>query len=298
MNPQSAQDLVKAGFYGYQGWDDAGALADFKATGGAGKGSSTVGAITQSQPTQSNQSPQNFGNNAIGLANQALQTYQPYVDKAAGFINQGMDKINSSYQGLLDSIKKRTEMNVADEYGRRGIPVSSGIVGQAQNEQVTLNQAPIYASLADKTNTGYGNLASLYSGVGNFLQSIGIGDASVAQAVSAANRAPIGDLWGDGAQTNLPQLTDVALNQQTTNPNNYNPSTQITGYPGVQRLADGSPAILGLPGPSPTMPQGGQTAAQTAGFRAQQTAQEELAQRQMAQALYPSIFNLFGLLQR
>jgi len=33
-----AQDLVNAGYYGYQGWGDAEAQADFNATGGVGKG--------------------------------------------------------------------------------------------------------------------------------------------------------------------------------------------------------------------------------------------------------------------
>lgn len=34
----TAADLVNAGWYGYAGWPDAGAAADFAATGGAGKG--------------------------------------------------------------------------------------------------------------------------------------------------------------------------------------------------------------------------------------------------------------------
>ena len=34
----TAQSLVQQGFYGYQGWGDAEADADFRATGGAGKG--------------------------------------------------------------------------------------------------------------------------------------------------------------------------------------------------------------------------------------------------------------------
>ena len=41
--PGSAQDLVAQGFYGYQGWGDAEALADFRATGGSGKGGPTSG---------------------------------------------------------------------------------------------------------------------------------------------------------------------------------------------------------------------------------------------------------------
>lgn len=39
--PLSAQDLVSRGYYGYQGWNDAEALADYRATSGAGKGAPT-----------------------------------------------------------------------------------------------------------------------------------------------------------------------------------------------------------------------------------------------------------------
>lgn len=39
MAPQTAQDLINTGFYGYRGWGDAEAIADYRATGGAGKGS-------------------------------------------------------------------------------------------------------------------------------------------------------------------------------------------------------------------------------------------------------------------
>lgn len=53
--PGSVQDLINMGYSGYQGWDSAGALADFRATGGSGKGGpsssggggSTSGAFTQ-----------------------------------------------------------------------------------------------------------------------------------------------------------------------------------------------------------------------------------------------------------
>ena len=49
----TASELVAKGFYGYAGWDDAGANADFNATGGAGKGgsrSSGMGNINVSKP--------------------------------------------------------------------------------------------------------------------------------------------------------------------------------------------------------------------------------------------------------
>lgn len=41
--PQSAQDLINMGFTGYAGWGNAEAVADYKATGGQGKGGSTQG---------------------------------------------------------------------------------------------------------------------------------------------------------------------------------------------------------------------------------------------------------------
>lgn len=44
--PQSVADLVNMGFYGYQGWDNTAALADFKSTGGAGKGGASGQSIS------------------------------------------------------------------------------------------------------------------------------------------------------------------------------------------------------------------------------------------------------------
>jgi hypothetical protein len=44
--PQTAQDLVNMGYYGYTGWGDREAIADFNATGGQGKGGATAGGGT------------------------------------------------------------------------------------------------------------------------------------------------------------------------------------------------------------------------------------------------------------
>ena len=42
-NPETAQDLVDMGYYGYTGWGDDEAIADFNATQGAGKGGPSSG---------------------------------------------------------------------------------------------------------------------------------------------------------------------------------------------------------------------------------------------------------------
>ena len=47
----TAAGLVAQGYYGYAGWSDAAAQADFAATGGAGKGGQTGGGFNTAQPT-------------------------------------------------------------------------------------------------------------------------------------------------------------------------------------------------------------------------------------------------------
>src|SRR3972149_570673 len=42
--PSSAADLISRGYYGYAGWNDREAVADFQATGGQGKGGPTASA--------------------------------------------------------------------------------------------------------------------------------------------------------------------------------------------------------------------------------------------------------------
>ena len=58
----TAQELINMGYTGYQGWDDAGANADFNATGGSGKGSNTSGSTATSSTPQATASiaPQTF----------------------------------------------------------------------------------------------------------------------------------------------------------------------------------------------------------------------------------------------
>lgn len=220
MNPQSVQDLINAGFYGYQGWGNAEALADYKATGGAGKGQAT-GAMTQ---TNTQAAPTNYNSSAISTANQGLQQYQPYLDKAAGFINQGISKVQDSYQGLLDSIKKRTETGVAQEFGKRGIPISSGIVQNAQNEAVTNAQAPIVANQAKDLNTGYENLASLYGGAGDLFARL-FGAQSTANAASQ-------DTYDPESEHNASQ-GGAPMTQQT--------SGGVSAPGGGVRFSDGTP---------------------------------------------------------
>lgn len=58
MNPRSAQDLVNMGYYGYRGWGDTEALADFRATGGKGKGG-------PSSQSSSSGGGQNFANSFV-----------------------------------------------------------------------------------------------------------------------------------------------------------------------------------------------------------------------------------------
>lgn len=206
MNPQSVQDLINAGYYGYNGWGNAEALADFRATGGAGKGG----------PTN-----QTASNTSSSSSSTTSNTSNPNLNTAAGYLNTAINNTNSAYQNLLNSIKGRTETAVASEYGKRGIPTSSGVVSQAQGQQVTDNQAQVLAQQTGATNPLYQMLAGLY------------GNQSELDAKSADKRASLDDLFKNAGGGGLTQdTTGSGLPQQT--------------QPGVQRLADGSPATLGL----------------------------------------------------
>lgn len=92
----SAQDLVNSGFVGYQGWGDAEADADFRATGGAGKqggGSSSGGGA--SLPA--------FNFDQAAAEKTAMEQLRPYYEK-----------LLKIYNGDINLAKKRME----EDYSR------------------------------------------------------------------------------------------------------------------------------------------------------------------------------------
>lgn len=174
--PRSAQELVNMGYYGYRGWNDAEALADFRATGGSGKGSPTI------QSSGFNTAGNSTTFNPIDTAKQLLQfqqeANQPYINQlqqsipeiqqAAQTQTQALQSteqpLKERYQQVLDQIKgagQREEQRVstatAREYGKRGIPLTSGVYDEALQEKLQ----PVserFAGLASDTSFGFENL--------------------------------------------------------------------------------------------------------------------------------------------
>lgn len=148
-------DIVAKGFRGYRGWNnDAAAEADFRATGGAGKwdpGSSAevtgkpVTNVAQ-QPTQPDTSA--LFERALRIQQEAAQPVVSALEsqKAAvpslvasqkSSLEANKQSLKTRYENILSELKRRqgvdTEaVNLAEsrEFGRRGIPLSSGMFEQ------------------------------------------------------------------------------------------------------------------------------------------------------------------------
>lgn len=198
MNPTSAQDLVNMGFYGYQGWDDAGALADYRATGGAGKGSATniQSGVNNSVSNFTGGLPSlNVGGLDIVKAAQQLQ--QPGIQAA----NQAISDTKARYEQLKNEITGQANTDVAAEFGKRGIPTSSGIVQQAQGRESARRSTDLLASESSA-------LAPFYQ---MLIGASGLDPSLISAYLSGQNQGGglgLDDLWNSNFTTNL-----------TTNPN-------------------------------------------------------------------------------
>ena len=161
-----------AGFPGYAGWGQTEAEADFKATGGAGKGPST------SSPSQGASNNAASFQDVLGNAKQ-LQQYQVEQNQPAIQTLQGQSSdLQDRYSKLVDSIKgagsvasNAQTLATNNELGARGILPSSGLYQQQQaNAQLPvaaqtgglLSQAGV-SEQQDLGNLA-GNIASLQAG--------------------------------------------------------------------------------------------------------------------------------------
>lgn len=129
-------------FPGYRGWDPVAAEADFKATGGSGKGgSSSNGGGSSLNPQDSI----NMAIKALQEANKpAIESYQAQIPEIQQKYAQTKTQLQGQqapleqrYSDLLDSIKgnqttaeNRQTLTTNNELGRRGINGSSGIAQQ------------------------------------------------------------------------------------------------------------------------------------------------------------------------
>jgi hypothetical protein len=105
--PKTVQDLINMGYTGYQGWGDASAIQDFKATGGSGKGGPST-ASTQSPLQQINDMLQNSFQNLAGQAYEAFGKYQtsnPFnLDQVlAQSLTQAKEQVDPYYDETLSN---------------------------------------------------------------------------------------------------------------------------------------------------------------------------------------------------
>ena len=204
-----AQDLVNIGYYGYAGWGDAEAAADFKATSGAGKGGPTAGS------SGANVTPSSFTQNPVqsaidiakSLREQNIQAAQPAIQT----LQTGEQPLKDRYAKLIEDIKGRRETAVkqagissAVEFGRRGLPTSSGAYDVALREETTpVEQA--YGGLItgaegereDKLSAIRSAIAGLQSGAGNVSMSDALSILTSAKAFEKPAVSPIS--LGEGA---------------------------------------------------------------------------------------------------
>jgi len=153
-----AQDLVSKGFYGYAGWGDAEAAADFNATGGSGKGGPTSSSTSTSSSSGGIPQSSNVIDTARQLQQFNIESNQPAIQSLQASIPETTSKyaterqrlesqkvpLKDRYSNLLNQIKssetadvKQQEIATAREFGRRGIPTTSGIAEQTLAEKLS-----------------------------------------------------------------------------------------------------------------------------------------------------------------
>jgi len=143
----SASSLVSQGYYGYAGWGDAEADADFRATGGAGKGgpsskssSSSGGGAASIDPIELAKKYQQFQVEANQPAIQQLQSSIPGVQQKFAAERQSLEAeknpLEQRYQTLLADVTKQTSIATSREAGRRGVSTESGMYDEWLAERI------------------------------------------------------------------------------------------------------------------------------------------------------------------
>ena len=147
------QDLISQGYTGYQGWNDEAAVrADFNATGGSGK---YHPANSSSGSSGSSSSSSGGAFNIVDYAKQLLGFQQQANKPAIQSLQAGIPEVQSTigaektrlegekqpltarYEQLVRDVTGRTEMATAQEFGRRGIPTTSGLLEKTLAEKIS-----------------------------------------------------------------------------------------------------------------------------------------------------------------
>lgn len=232
----TAQQLINAGFYGYAGWDDASAAADYQATGGQGKGSLTNPAALQTQGpnlqpgmSTSNQTPFNFGsllgmnntNDILNFAKQIAQQSQQLAQPAINTLQGVVGDVKSRYQQALGVLRGEQDTNIAKEFGKRGVPTSSGIVSQEQQRQGQNLSAKFLTDELGMTTPLNTSIANLQAGQSvnypSILSSI-LGNLSSSSSASSGKGSGSEDIFdGDDPESLFRQSNTNSTFQNTDN---------------------------------------------------------------------------------
>lgn len=166
-----AQDLVNQGYGGYQGWGDAEARADFNATSGSGK--RTTSTASSPQPSST---PQSYSD----IAQQQLKLQQDANAPAVSSLQASIPEINSSfdsqvksqqgrktalsdrYDALVNKLVGEQSTATSREFGRRGVPLSSGLFDQTLLSQTN----PIRTEVNAQKEAGLADIDALISQLG------------------------------------------------------------------------------------------------------------------------------------
>ena len=141
----SAQNLVSQGYGGYQGWGDAEAEADFKATGGQGKwtggSSGSSGGSSNIDPLAVAKQYQQFQSEANKPVIESLQASVPEIkgiyENQINYLKSQQDPLQQRYDAAIKSITDKYNLETTQEFGRRGISTQSGMFDQTLNNRLT-----------------------------------------------------------------------------------------------------------------------------------------------------------------
>jgi len=176
----SAGDLVSAGYQGYAGWSDLEALYDFRATGGSGKKTQPQG--FQPAPTLAPTPAPSF--------EQKLEQSQQAVAPAISTLEKGIDPLKQKYNDIIASLNTsqgvavgKAEKATAASFGKRGIPLTSGIYDQALQEATLPIISEFQSIIANTSLTSQQAENQIYQAVSNLQAQSGM------SAFEAANVA-------------------------------------------------------------------------------------------------------------
>lgn len=154
---------IKAQYSGYAGWNDPNAiLADFKATGGAGKGGPSNSGISQA------------GDSSSTDYNQIYRQQQQFQQEAVKPVVQSLEAQKAPLQARYDNLIKQLQGKetqevgaqqtaLSQEYGKRGIPLQSGAFQQdllGKTQQITQNYAGLQGEAVASEQADLANLAT------------------------------------------------------------------------------------------------------------------------------------------